>query len=153
MGFVLGDMTFFQAVSEYAQRKKEPVLQIHLIPPFPLWRLRGVNGYRGYTERNLNRIIDIYTSYSDVMVYLLGGKSCIKLHSDMISDYLDALITRRGRKGHHNEQPETYHKRLRESIAYDLNYPPENMNSAAFIALTIASNVKDNPFKEISALS
>ena len=150
LGLVEGDITFFESVANHVKEHNKPFIQIHLIPPFPLWRLRGVNGFRGYTDRNLERILKLFDNNSQTDIFLLGGRSCINLHKEMISDYLHALVTRIPSKNHHRANHDVYIDKVKQAISADKQSPPAGVDQANFLALTIASNLKNNPFDSVS---
>ncbi len=136
------DLAFFRHIAGHLGASPRPLLQIHLLPGANLWRLWGVHGYRGYSERNIRHVAAIFAS-SDVDVISLGGPACNRLHLDVVHDTLRRF--RGGAKADlRSTDPDLYRRLVAEAIAEDAAQHPEpTLRDASFVALVVRTELPD----------
>ena len=78
------DLLTFRRIAEVAKARTTPTLQLHLLPSALMFRQYGPHGYRGYSSQILKTIADLFTDFSEVSIYTLGGPRCVEVHCDYI---------------------------------------------------------------------
>lgn len=135
------DLSYFQQINQFIERKKEPVIQIHLFPSAACLRLYGLHGLRQYTPRTVSSIVELFNDkghYSTL--YNLGGKNCNELHYRFITK---PLIDSRGREDYRDTRTEEYKLLLVEAIKIDnIKNEPMGLCEPSFYALVIQSYFK-----------
>jgi SAM-dependent methyltransferase len=139
---VRDDLAFFRRIAGQLGASTRPLLQIHLLPGANLWRLWGVHGYRGYSERNLRHVVALFTG-SHVDVIKLGGPACNRLHLEAVNDTLRRFRRRPG-ADMRSTDPDLYRRLVAEAIFEDAARPPEpTLRDASFVALVVRTRLPD----------
>lgn len=125
------DLAFLREVRDLAQRRRSPLLQVHLVPSAACLRLYLLHGYRQYTPRTLSSMTELFDDDTELRLFGLGGRHSNRLHWQYIT-----RPTLLGRPDRRATEPEAYAARLRRAIEDDLATPS---SSPAFWALVIHS--------------
>jgi len=129
----LDDVLYFNQIKEYTEKYKEPIIQIHLVPPpFGLW-LYLLHGIRQYTPRNISKLTGVFSENDKKIIYQLGGKHCNRVHFKFIT--WPSLIMKIGDK--RKPQPMIYKKALEDAIVKDQK---NGLKHPAFYAFIIHSH-------------
>jgi SAM-dependent methyltransferase len=79
------DLLYFERIKEFTEKKKQPVIQVHLFPSAACLDLYKYHGFRQYTPRTISKITRIFSNFSDSILYNLGGEQCNQLHYEFIT--------------------------------------------------------------------
>ncbi|TNE68475.1 FkbM family methyltransferase [bacterium] len=131
---IVDDIRFFKRLSKYLRTRKEPFIQIHLIPAasgLKKWQLHGV---RQYTPRTVSRITRLFPDAS-IDIIAMGGEFSNKVHLDYITNPInDEQIDFRDTKS------EEYSNQVKGAIKRD--YEASSLDNPSFYALIIQHNSK-----------
>jgi len=133
------DLTFFQILHEHCKKTHKPVIQIHLFPPESCLHLYMFHGFRQYTPRTLSRITRLFSGFSEILLYKLGGRQSIKLHAK----YIPRSLIGRWNNDLRAQKSHQYAKDLEEAVRDDIQNPN---GPPIFYALIIHCNKKKNTF-------
>ena len=135
------DLLTFRRIAEVAKARTTPTLQLHLLPSALMFRQYGPHGYRGYSSQILKTIADLFTDFSEVSIYTLGGPRCVEVHCDYIFDCFDTAKGDR-RKAWRSGYVDAVQAALRADMA-ESSIP---VNGACALALVIHSHPKASIF-------
>lgn len=138
------DLLCFRRIAEVAQAKASPTLQIHLLPSALMFRQYGPHGYRGYTSRGLKLVIDLFSGFSDISLYTLGGPRSVAVHCDFVFDCFDSAKRDRRRAWRSG-----YVAAVQAAMRADMAEPNIRVNEACALALVIHSHPQSEIFKPI----
>lgn len=138
------DLTFFYNLARCIRLRKQPALQIHLLPSAACLDLYGFHGVRQYHPRSLNQIIRLFKPFSTAIIYKLGGKNCNALHWSYITKPLIMKSLKLSPAGDRRESEiKDYDRMLWQAIHNDMK---TDGNSPTFYALVIHSCTKSTTF-------
>ncbi len=80
------DLQLFAILRDSIKRNHNTCIQIHIVPPVSALRSYGVHGYRQYTLQAINRMLSLYSDFSNCYTFVLGGKSCNAVHHKYFFD-------------------------------------------------------------------
>lgn len=122
------DITIFEQIKDFVIHSQQNVYQIHIFPSKATLKLYPFHGIRQYTPRTISKISRLFSDFSEVKLYKLGGEHSNKVHIDFIKK---GLLNRDVRKN--NE--EKYNKACYEAMKKDFEI--QNTNAPNFYALVI----------------
>ena len=129
------DLAYFRHIQKYVQKSRRPTLQVHLFPSAACLRLYRDHGVRQYNERSLQMISKLFSEFSKVDLFLLGGKNCNEIHYRYFT-YPSMILKK---KNFAEEIPMDYESQLKKAIADDAG--KSNHKNASFYALVIQSDI------------
>jgi len=124
------DITIFKQVSEFVKNSEHPVYQIHLFPAASGLKMFRYHGIRQYTPRNISKITNLFSGFSNYSLLALGADDSVKIHRKYITK-----PSRTGRDLRHLKE-EKYNKECLNAIKKDMA-KTLIVNDAAFYALII----------------
>jgi len=68
---------------KFVKKVKHNVYQIHLFPSKICLKLYPFHGVRQYTPRNISKITRLFSDFSEVELFELGGENANKVHRDL----------------------------------------------------------------------
>ena len=77
------DITIFKQINKFVKKVKHNVYQIHLFPSKICLKLYPFHGVRQYTPRNISKITRLFSDFSEVELFELGGENANKVHRDL----------------------------------------------------------------------
>jgi hypothetical protein len=135
------DLLTFRRIAEVARAKTTPTLQLHLLPSALMFRQYGPHGYRGYNSQALKAIGELFSDFSEVTIYTLGGSRGVEVHCDYIFDCFDTAKGDR-RKAWRSGYVDAVQAALRGDMA-ETSIP---VNEACALALVIQSHPRASIF-------
>lgn len=107
------DITIFKQIKAFVKKSKHPVYQIHLFPSKVCLKLYPFHGVRQYTPRNISKITRLFSDFSEVELFELGGENANKVHIDYITKGLF-------KKDKRKNNPDIYENACFEALKKDL---------------------------------
>lgn len=127
------DITFFEQLQEFIERRKQPTIQVHLFPAADTYSLYPFHGIRQYTPRTIAKLIKSFDrTHSQFAVYTLGAEASIQVHRDYI---FQGFL--RSTKDIRKEQAEAYKTAGERALRDDLK--TQDIRHPSFYALVIQS--------------
>jgi hypothetical protein len=108
-----------------------------------MFRQYGPHGYRGYSSQILKTIADLFTDFSEVSIYTLGGPRCVEVHCDYIFDCFDTAKPDRRKSWRWRSH---YVAAAQAALSADMAAPRIPVNEACGIALVIHSHPRRSIF-------
>ena len=130
------DLVYFSQLQDFIRGHQRPTLQIHLFPSAACLKLYRYHGVRQYTPRTVSMIANLFAD-SRCNLFVLGGESCNRLHSDYITK--PVLVDRRDDR--RNSETGEYRIDLMKAINSDA-IANNNENNASFYALVIETKIE-----------
>jgi hypothetical protein len=130
------DLRFFQQIRDYVLLHETSVMQVHLFPASSCLRLYRFHGVRQYTPRTVSRIARLFSGFSHVTLFRLGGRECSRFHYERITKPI--LVDKSGQSPRDGE----YERSLLAAVEQDMGRP---QRSPVFYALVILSNWRQRP--------
>lgn len=112
---VENDYLFFKEIKKFIAEKKQPLVQIHIIPSHNCLFLYVPHGIRHYTFRKLSKITKLWNKHTRKTVYCLGGNKCKQLHWRAITR--PRLFNKREMR---ESNPSLYKSELLSCIEWDI---------------------------------
>ncbi len=124
------DLTIFKQIQEFVKKSKHNVYQIHLFPSKVGVKIFPFHGVRQYTPRNISKITKLFSAFSDIDLYHLGGENSNKVHLKYIRS---GILNKDVRK----IKPNAYYNACLLALKEDGQ--EENMKTPSFYTLIIKS--------------
>lgn len=134
------DLTYFRQVRDFVQAQQRPILQFHLLPSAPTLRLYRFHGVRQFTPHTLSKITRLFSDFSDVTLYALGGKASNAVHYEYVTV---PRVTRRG--DDRETRTDAYVAAKTEAIIADMQ---ADTGEPSFYALIIHSRPQRHLFDD-----
>lgn len=135
---ITNDLLFFKEIANYCILYKKPLIQVHLLPSSICLFQYLFHGIRQYTPRTISKISQLFSKFSRVYLYSLGGSHCNKLHFQDITPSLLML-----KKDQRQQHPKQYKEKLLDAVHLDQMHPTQQ---PSFYALVIHSFPKRDVF-------
>jgi hypothetical protein len=140
------DLAYFRHIQEYIKKSHRPIFQVHLFPSASCLRLYRDHGVRQYNARSLQMISKLFSDFSKVDVFLLGGEHCNEIHYRYFT-YPSMILKN---KDFAKEIPSDYESQLKEAIAEDSG--KSTHENASFYAMVIQSNMGADGLMDCASL-
>lgn len=129
------DISYFRHIQEYVKKSQRPIFQVHLFPSAACLKLYRDHGVRQYNARSLQLISKLFSEFSKVDVFLLGGEKCNEIHYRYFT-YPSMILKN---KNFAKEMPSDYENQLKQAITQDVG--KSTHENTSFYALVIQSNM------------
>jgi hypothetical protein len=126
------DLAYFNQTKEYIKNYQKPVIQVHIFPASACLKLYLFHGIRQYTPRTISKIAKLFSDFSEIKLFELGGREGQKLHWQFVTK--PYLILRKD--DWRETKTKEYEKKSLEAIKQDMQ---NNNHQPIFYALVIHS--------------
>lgn len=133
---ISGDLALFRQIAAFAESRRQPVLQLHVVPAAAAAKIYPGHGIRYYTTRLLSKITRLFSAFSECRLIALGGEASVRVHREYITDAGGGTQKR-------HADPGAYDAACREALRADMD--GEN-RSPIFYALVIHSHPRSELF-------
>lgn len=128
------DITVFKQIRDFVEKSEHSVYQIHLFPSKICLKLYPFHGVRQYTPRNISKITKLFSDFSEVILFELGGENSNNIHKKYVK-------TSFYKKHSRETYPKIYEEKTYDAIKADLK--KNETKNPNFYALIIKSNFAD----------
>ena len=137
------DLLYFRQIRQFIEKKRAPIIQVHIFPSAACLKLYGLHGVRQYTPRTVSSIAALFDGVNhSSTLYHLGGRNCNELHYRYITE---PLVTSKGTVDYRDTKTDEYKKLLAEAVRKDMDEALHKLVPApSFYALVIQSYFKQS---------